>query len=104
MPSLEYSRVADAAPGGHKIKLSTMDHGMIPDTVGLFDFSVEEPADGLQARVGMWWDGHAAGGMHVVRAVVFHKAPSANERPAALRQGASHGHGTGPTQRHEPRG
>lgn len=80
MPSVEYSQVADAVPGGHKIMLSSTDHGMIPGTVGVFDFSAEEPADGLQARVGMWWDGHAAGGMHVVRAVVVHKAPSTKHR------------------------
>src|SRR5690606_23891533 len=66
--------------------------------VSVFDIAGEEPADGLQAGVGMRGYVHASGGGDVVGSVVVGEAPGSDEAAAPLREGAPHGHGAGPAE------
>src|SRR6476469_10066327 len=67
--------------------------------VAMLDLAFEEPADGLQAGVRVWWHVHSGAIADVVRPVVVGEAPRADQGPLAPRQGAAHADGARTAER-----
>ena len=91
-------RVADAPAGGHEVDLAGQDQSSVAARVDVLDGAGEEPTDRLQSGVRVRGDVHAAGGRHVLGAVVVDEAPGADEGALTLRQGAAHLHRPGPAE------
>jgi hypothetical protein len=60
--------------------------------VAVLDLAGEQPADGLQTRVGVRRDDHATGGVDLVGSVVVGEAPRADQGALALWEGTAHTH------------
>lgn len=96
--------VADPGAGRHQVDLAGDDCGVVIAGIVVFDIALEQPGDGLQARVGVRGHVHAAGDGDVVGAVVVHEAPGADETALALGEGAVDRHGSGSAQGYFPGG
>jgi len=103
LPSLAIVEVAapgDAMAGGHQVDLARVDQLQAADAVAVFNFSLEQPAHGLQPSVRVRRDEHAATGLNQIRPEVVDKAPGADGRATAGGECATHRHGTQATEGH----
>lgn len=96
--------VADASTGGHQVDLAGTHHRVVAGAVAVLDLAREQPAHGLQPRVRVRRDDHAAGVGDEVGPVVVDEAPRADQRAVPLRKGAAYPHGAGPAERDVARG
>jgi hypothetical protein len=94
--------VADAMAPGHDVELTRPHRGVGAEAVPVLELAGEQPANRLEPGVRVRRDEHAAGGGHLIGAVVVGETPRAEQGSSPLRERAPHSHRAHAAEGHLP--